>query len=75
MANNLVTICDTITGVLKFNLLRDTIDVDLKIHTLNGIHAYKKDNYNLIKNVQADAWNRCAVVNTNAWMGCTDDTM
>ena len=28
MANELVTICNNTVGVLKFNLPRDTIDVD-----------------------------------------------
>ena len=31
---------------MKFNLPKDTIDVDLKLHTLRGIHTYKKDRDN-----------------------------
>ena len=35
--------CDLIFGILTCNLPQDTIDVDLKVHTLLGIHTYKKD--------------------------------
>ena len=34
---------DLIFGILSCNLPEDTIDVDLKVHTLQGIHAYRKD--------------------------------
>ena len=29
-------------GYLRCNLPKDTIDIDLKIHTLRGIYPYKK---------------------------------
>ena len=35
--------CDLIFGILSCNLPEDTIDVDLKVCTLQGIHTYKKD--------------------------------
>ena len=34
--------CNVIFGILSCNLPEDTIDVDLKVHTLWGIHTYKK---------------------------------
>ena len=43
MACELSTQCDLIFGSLKYTLPEDTIDVDLKVHTLRGIHAYRKD--------------------------------
>ena len=48
MTDDLIAICHTIIGALKFNLPRDTIDVHLKICIMRGIHTYKH-NYNLIK--------------------------
>ena len=49
MENKLISICDLVNGLLKFNLPKDTIYVDLKIHTLRGIHTYKKDSNNLTR--------------------------
>ena len=43
MACELATNCDLISGILTSSLPEDTIDVDLKVHTLWGIHTYKKD--------------------------------
>ena len=34
---------DLVFGILKCTLPEDTIDVDLKVHTLWGIHTYGKD--------------------------------
>ena len=42
MACKLLMQCDLILGILKFTLPEDTIDLDLKIHTLRGIHTFKK---------------------------------
>ena len=49
MAKDLIAVCDLVNAVMKFNLPKDTIDVDLKVHTLRDIHTYKKDRDNLIK--------------------------
>ena len=35
--------CDLMYGFLKCALQEDTIDVDLKVHTLKGIHTFRKD--------------------------------
>ena len=43
MACKLSANCDLIFGILSCNLLEDTIDVDLKVCTLLGIHMYNKD--------------------------------
>ena len=43
MASEITPTCDLIFGYLRCNLLKDTIDIDLKVHTLRGIHTYKKD--------------------------------
>ena len=43
MACKLAANCDLIFGILTCNLLEDTIDVDLKVHNLQGIYTYKKD--------------------------------
>ena len=43
MASKITPNCNVILGVLKCNLPKDTIDVDLKICTLQGIHTYKQD--------------------------------
>ena len=42
MASEITPTCDLIFGILKCNLPKDTIDVDMKIHTLRGFHTYKK---------------------------------
>ena len=42
MACELSANYDFIFGILSCNLPEDTIDVDLKVHTLWGIHPYKK---------------------------------
>ena len=34
---------DLIFGILKCNLPGGTLDVDLKVHTLRGIHTFRKD--------------------------------
>ena len=43
MASEVTPSCDSVYGYLRCNLPRDTIDIDLKIHSLRGIHTYKKD--------------------------------
>ena len=43
MVSKITPNCDLILGILKCNLSKDTIDIDLNIHTLRGIHSYKKD--------------------------------
>ena len=43
MACELSANCDLIFGILSCNLPEDTIDVDLNVQTLQGIHTYKKD--------------------------------
>ena len=43
MACELLTKCDLFYGFLKYAFAEDTIDVDLKVHTLKGIHTFKKD--------------------------------
>ena len=43
MTCELLTQCDLIFGLLKCALPEDTIDVDLKICTLKGIHTFWKD--------------------------------
>ena len=43
MASEITPTCDLVLGYLRCNLLNDTIDIDLKIHTLRGIHTCKKD--------------------------------
>ena len=35
--------CDLVYGFLKCALPQDTINVDLKVHTLNRIHTFRKD--------------------------------
>ena len=48
MACKLSANYDLIFGILSCNLLKDTIDVDLKVHTLKGIYTYKKDRNNQV---------------------------
>ena len=43
MVFELLANCNLIFGILSCNLPRDTIYVDLKVHTLWGIHTYRKD--------------------------------
>ena len=43
MACELAVQCNLMHSYLKCGLPEDTIDVDLKIHTLKGIHTFKKD--------------------------------
>ena len=43
MAYKLAANCDLIFGIPTCNPPEDTIDVDLKVHTLWGIYTYKKD--------------------------------
>ena len=43
MACKLSASCDLIFSILSCHLPEDTIDVDLKVCTLQGIHTYKKD--------------------------------
>ena len=43
MACEMSTECDLIFGILKCTLPEDTIDMDLKVHTLWGIPTYRKD--------------------------------
>ena len=43
MACELAANCDLIFGILTCSLPEDTIDMDLKVHTLWGIHTYEKD--------------------------------
>ena len=43
MVSEIKPTCNLIFGILKCNLLKDTIVVDLKNCTLRGIHIYKKD--------------------------------
>ena len=49
MAKDLIAVCNFVNAVKKFKLRKGIIDVDLKVHTLKGIHTYKKDRDNLIK--------------------------
>ena len=51
MACELLTPCILIFGILKCTLPEDTIDVDLKVHVLRGIHTFKKDGVNKSSNV------------------------
>ena len=34
--------CDLIFGILKCHLHEDTLDVDLKVHILRGIHTLRE---------------------------------
>ena len=43
MACKLSTPCDLILRILSCTLPEDIIDVDFKVHTLSGMHTYKKD--------------------------------
>ena len=43
MACEVLTQCNLIFGILRCTLPQDTIDVDLKVCSLQGIHTYKKD--------------------------------
>ena len=43
MACELLMQCDLISGFLKCALPKDTIDVDLKVQTLKGIHTFRED--------------------------------
>ena len=43
MACELSVYCNLIFGIPSCNLLEDTVDVNLRVHTLWGIHTYKKD--------------------------------
>ena len=43
MACDLAVICDLLYRYLKCGLPDDTIDMDLKVCTLKGIHTFKKD--------------------------------
>ena len=43
MACKLSMQCNVVYGFLKCALPEDTIVVDLKFHTLKGIHTFKKD--------------------------------
>ena len=50
MACKLATNCIFLFGFFSCNLPEDTIDMDLKVHTLWGIHTYKRDrNIQVIK--------------------------
>ena len=49
MANKLVTVQHSCSGLLKFVLPKDTVTVDLEVMTLTGVHVYKKDMNNLEK--------------------------
>ena len=49
MASELITIQHTYEGLLKFILPKDTVNVDLEVMTLTGIHIYKKDKNNVEK--------------------------
>ena len=42
MACKLAIQCNIVYGFLMGSLSEDTIDVDLKVHTLEGIHTFKK---------------------------------
>ena len=43
MASEITPTCYLVFGYLRCNLLRDTIDIELKICTLRGNHIYGKD--------------------------------
>ena len=43
MACELSVQCYLVYRFLKYSLPEDTIDVHLKVHTLKGIHTFKKD--------------------------------
>ena len=43
MASELSTQCDLYYWFLRYALPEDTIEVDLKVYTLMGIHTFKKD--------------------------------
>ena len=49
MACKLSMQCDLIFGILKCTLPEDTIDVDLNVCTLRGIHTFGKDRTQIIK--------------------------
>ena len=42
MASNITPTCNLIFGILKCNLPKDLIDVDLKIHTFRGTLPTRK---------------------------------
>ena len=43
MACNLATNCNFLFWLFTCSLLEDTIDVNLMVHTLRGIHTFRKD--------------------------------
>ena len=43
MAFQLTVSCNLDYGLLKCHLPSDTVDVDLKVRTMKGVHVYRKD--------------------------------
>ena len=43
MASQINLVCDFASGYLQCDLPENTVDIDLKIHTIRGIHTYKED--------------------------------
>ena len=43
MTCELLTHCDLIFGFLKCAIPEDTVDVDLQVHTLQGIYTLRED--------------------------------
>ena len=43
MASQINPVCDLAFRFLKCDLPEDTVDIDLKIHTIRGILTYKED--------------------------------
>ena len=51
MASELITIHHDNEGLLTIMLPKDTVNVDLEVMTLTGIHVNKKDKSNLEKKI------------------------
>ena len=46
MAHNLAPQCNFLYGFFQCNLPEDTIDVEIMVRTMKGIHTFKKDSNN-----------------------------
>ena len=55
MVSEIAPTCYLVFGYLRCNLPRDTIDIDLKIHTLRGIHTYKRHRSSILN--RYSLWN------------------
>ena len=50
IASEVTPICDLVFGYLRCNVLKDTINIYVKICTLRGVHTHKKDRSSQVNN-------------------------